>query len=202
MSDAARSTTAEVEAKFRTIFESVADGIWVCDAATGRVTDANAAACAMFGFSRDELVGHTIGSLSGGGPHYSARDAALWLEQARVGQPQLFEWRCKAKDGHAFWAEVSLRCVPQGGAGGGGREIALAVLRDVTERKRKEDEIAQQAHIDQLTGLPNRRDFDDKLHTRSRGASVMPRDCAWRWAISIISRRSMTTSGTRSAMSC
>jgi diguanylate cyclase (GGDEF)-like protein len=37
------------------------------------------------------------------------------------------------------------------------------VLRDVTERKRAEDELSRMAHYDELTGLPNRKLLGDRL---------------------------------------
>ncbi len=83
------------------------------------------------------------------------RDAMAWFQKAQLQGPQIFEWCCKAHDEHLVWGEISLRCTKLGG-----RAIGLAILRDVTERKRKDAEISLQAHFDVLTGLPNRRNFD------------------------------------------
>jgi diguanylate cyclase (GGDEF)-like protein/PAS domain S-box-containing protein len=150
--------SADSDEKFRVIFECVGDGILVWDAETGVLTDVNPAACAMFGYRRDKLIGRTVERISAGIPPYTAQDATQWLREARSGGVQSFEWRCKARSGRLFWAEVSLRCVPFGG-----REVGLAIVRDITERKRKEDEVALEARQDALTGLPNRRDFDVTL---------------------------------------
>ncbi len=49
-----------VDERFRFIFDSVGDGIFLCDAETGRLMDVNATACAMFGFSREELIGRPL----------------------------------------------------------------------------------------------------------------------------------------------
>jgi diguanylate cyclase (GGDEF)-like protein/PAS domain S-box-containing protein len=146
------------EAKFRFIFDSVGDGIFVCDAETGRLMDVNAAGCAMFGFSREELIGRALESLSTGLSPYVQRDLMTLLQEAQSRGPQIFEWLCKAKDERLFWGEISLRY-----AALGGRPVGLAILRDITERKRKEDEVVQLAHFDVLTGLPNRRNFDVTL---------------------------------------
>jgi diguanylate cyclase (GGDEF)-like protein/PAS domain S-box-containing protein len=158
MSGMNRKKRTAGEDEFRVIFDSVGDGIFVCDAETGTLMDVNAAACTMFGFMREELIGRTLGDLSTGLPPYVRRDVMTLLEEAQSLGPQIFEWRCKAKDDHLFWGEISLRC-----ASLGGRPVGLAVLRDITERKRKEDEAAQLAHFDVLTGLPNRRNFDVTL---------------------------------------
>lgn len=144
--------------KFRVIFDSVSDGIFVCDAETGRLMDVNAAGCAMFGFLREELIGRTFESLSTGLSPYVQRDVMTLLREAKSRGPQFFEWLCQAKDDHLFWGEISLRS-----ASLGDRPVGLAILRDITERKSKEDEVVQLAHFDVLTGLPNRRNFDVTL---------------------------------------
>lgn len=158
MSDATRQHRTGGEDRFRVIFDSVADAIFVCDAETGTLIDVNATGCSMFGFSRDELLGCRLDALSTDLSSYVQRDPMTLLRAARSRGPQIFEWLCKAKSGHLFWGEISLRS-----ASLGGRPIALAVLRDITQRKSKEDEVVQLAHFDVLTGLPNRRNFDVTL---------------------------------------
>jgi diguanylate cyclase (GGDEF)-like protein/PAS domain S-box-containing protein len=112
----------------------------------------------MLGFSRDALIGRTIDGIATGLPPFLEHDAISWFEKAQSQGPQIFEWCCKAKDQHVFFAEISLRCTSLAG-----RPVGLAILRDITERKRREAEIALQAHFDVLTGLPNRRNFDTVL---------------------------------------
>jgi diguanylate cyclase (GGDEF)-like protein/PAS domain S-box-containing protein len=152
------SAIAPDDKLFRTIFDAVGDGIFVCDAATGRLTQTNHACCAMFGAAKDELVGHSIGSLSAGTSAYTQRNAMNWLQKAQLSGPQLFEWRCKAKGGRLFWGEISLRCTTLEG-----RPVGLAVIRDITNRKQQEEQLTREAHLDALTALPNRRDFDEML---------------------------------------
>ncbi|HEV2334351.1 MAG TPA: sensor domain-containing diguanylate cyclase [Stellaceae bacterium] len=144
--------------RFRFIFDSVADGIFLCDADTGRLMDVNATACAMFGFSRDELIGRALESLSTGLSPLVQRDLMTLLREARSHGPQIFEWLCRTREEHLFWGEISLRSTSLGG-----RPVGLAILRDISERKRKDDEVVQLAHFDVLTGLPNRRNFDVTL---------------------------------------
>jgi diguanylate cyclase (GGDEF)-like protein/PAS domain S-box-containing protein len=158
MNDATGQTTAGNEEQYRVIFNSVGDGIIVCDAETGAFIDVNATACAMSGFSRDELIGRTFDALSPGLSSDVQNDPMTFLQVARSRGLQIFEWLCKAEDGHLFWAEISLRC-----ASLGGRPVGLAILRDITQRKSEEDEVVHQAHFDVLTGLPNRRTFDVRL---------------------------------------
>jgi diguanylate cyclase (GGDEF)-like protein/PAS domain S-box-containing protein len=158
MNDITDQTGIGSEDKFRLIFDAVGDGIFVCDAVTGTLTEVNEAGCAMFGFTRDEVIGRTLNSLSAGLSAYVQTDLTTLLQEAQSRGPQVFEWLCKAKNDHLFWGEISLRCVSLGG-----RSVGLALLRDISERKRKEDEVVQLAHFDVLTGLPNRRNFDVTL---------------------------------------
>ena len=155
MSELAQEPRSGIEDRFRAIFDSVSDGIFVSDASTGRIMDVNPAGCAMFGAPRTEMIGNTIGALSVRVPPYTQRDAMAWFEKVRVNGPQTFEWHCKAKSGQQFWAEIALRYAEVGGHG-----VGLAIVRNITERKRKEDELAERARLDVLTGLSNRRDFD------------------------------------------
>jgi diguanylate cyclase (GGDEF)-like protein/PAS domain S-box-containing protein len=142
--------------RFRFIFESASDGIFVTDAHTHTFLDVNAAACAMFGYSQGELIGRTIEFLSTSIPPYGQHDVMALLEKGPSGGTQTFVWHCKAKDGHLFWAEISVRNVTLGGH-------EVAILRDITERKRQHEEVTRQAHFDTLTGLPNRLNFDATL---------------------------------------
>jgi diguanylate cyclase (GGDEF)-like protein/PAS domain S-box-containing protein len=141
--------------RFRFIFASASDGMFIADAETGTISDVNAAGCAMIGYSRDEVVGYTIDKFSTGVPPYTRASAVESLANEPRGEPHRFEWHCKAKDGHSFWVEIALRRVSLEQD-----EVDLAIVRDITERKRQHDEIVRQAKLDTLTNLPNRRDFD------------------------------------------
>lgn len=44
-----------------------------------------------------------------------------------------------------------------------GKQVELAIVRDITDRKKAEDEIQQLAYYDTLTGLPNRSLLQDRL---------------------------------------
>jgi diguanylate cyclase (GGDEF)-like protein/PAS domain S-box-containing protein len=152
---AEKTRVADLE-RFRFVFDAVSNGILVADAKTGIFTDVNAAGCAMFGFSRDELVGSDVDKISSGVPPYTRNGAIELLAKDPSEAAHTFEWHCKAKDGHLLWAEISLRRVELAQ-----HSVDLAVVHDITERKRHHDDVTRQANIDTLTSLPNRRAFDD-----------------------------------------
>ncbi len=127
-----QSRIADLE-RFRVIFDSVSDAIFVSNPETGAFIDVNSAGCAMFGFARDALIGRTIVALSAGVAPYTQAEA-MTLLSAPPAVP--FEWYCKAHDGRLFWAEISL-C----GSSLEGRPVGLAILRDITERKAAEHQL-------------------------------------------------------------
>ena len=52
------------ELSYRRLFEAAKDGILILDVDTGRITDVNPFLHALLGFSRNEMIGKTVGELS------------------------------------------------------------------------------------------------------------------------------------------
>ena len=126
----------ESEQKLHTIFSSVSDGIFLSDPGTGTFIDANQPGCDMFGYSLEEVIGRDIQLLSAGIPPYTQTEVLEWARKSQLSGPQLFEWQGKAKDGHLVWLEISLSYQEFGG-----RDLSLAVVRDITERKQVEQRL-------------------------------------------------------------
>jgi PAS domain S-box-containing protein len=123
----------ESETDYRSIFDAANDAIFIQDADTGVILDANTRAVSLFGYAMDELRGFTPIALSAGSPPYSEPEVRAKIELARQGRPQLFEWLARDKAGRLFWTEVNLRHTMVRG-----RERVIAVVRDITERKNVE----------------------------------------------------------------
>jgi diguanylate cyclase (GGDEF)-like protein/PAS domain S-box-containing protein len=130
---------------YRSIFEASSDGIFITDPKRGRFTEINEAGTAMFGCDRLELIGCDFEQHSTGVPPFTLQSALSWFEKARV-SPQLFEWHCKAKDGHYFWVEISLRLLSIGD-----EKVEIAAFRDISERKHLEQGL--NAHANTVTRL-------------------------------------------------
>lgn len=82
------------------------------------------------------------------------RDSSREIGQ-RLAQGQdivAFENRCRCKDGSVRWLAWSCCPDPE-------RRRIFSVVRDITERKRMEEELRQLATTDPLTGASNRRQF-------------------------------------------
>jgi two-component system cell cycle sensor histidine kinase/response regulator CckA len=90
---------------WRGLFDVLAEPIYVQDA-EGRFLEVNRAAVEMHGYSREELIGATPALL--GAP--SRVDVANTLERVRLalaGQPQVFAWWSRHKDGSEFPKEIT-----------------------------------------------------------------------------------------------
>lgn len=134
----AEEALQESELNYRTIFNSVNDIIVVHDIETGRPIDINKKIKEVFGWSSEEFLRLRIEDWSYGKPPYSQQEAIQLIHKAAEGKPQLFEWLCKGKDGRLFWVEVNLIH-----ANILGKEHVLAVARDISDRKKTEEELRE-----------------------------------------------------------
>jgi PAS domain S-box-containing protein len=124
------------EANYRAIFDSANDAIFIHDITTGNVISINRKTEEMFGRSLDEFRDFSAEHLFSGEPGYTARDALQWIRRAAEGPPQLFEWLSMKKNGELFWIETNLRKAVIGG-----ETRLLAIVRDISERKKAEEEL-------------------------------------------------------------
>jgi PAS domain S-box-containing protein len=116
--------------RFRVIFDMVADGIILTDPATGRLTEVNAAGCAMFGYEKAEMIGLDIAALSSGIHPYTQEAALTTNSQSTRGDVRMMEWQCRRKDGSFFWAELSKHYTRIGRV-----PVNISTMRDITGRK-------------------------------------------------------------------
>ncbi|MGD2067363.1 MAG: PAS domain S-box protein [Gemmatimonadota bacterium] len=132
----AQAELREQWASYRTLFDSVTEGIYI-HAPDGRFVDVNEAAAAMFGYTRDEIIGETPAFIS----CTDRVDLDLAMEhvsRALAGEPRYFSWWGRRKDGECFPMEVSLSRGRYFG-----RDVVIAVTRDVTETRRMERQLRQ-----------------------------------------------------------
>ena len=143
----------ESEQDYRLLLDQAADGIFISDP-TGRYRTVNAQACHLSGYSRDELLRRGVADLIATADLASV--IGRWGDlQADPAAIVVAERHLRRKDGTFIPVEVSARLLPDGRL----QEIA----RDITERKRADEELRRQAFHDPLTGLPNRILLADRL---------------------------------------
>ena len=132
----AEETIRESEHKYRMLFENANDGIFL----QGRrvFVDCNEKGASMYGLPRKDVVGRSPAELSPKRQpdgRLSVEAAAGKMLAALNGEPQSFEWQALRADGVPFDVEITLNRVEVGGS-----FLLLAIVRDITERKRTEEE--------------------------------------------------------------
>jgi len=126
------------ERNYREIFNAVNDAIVIHPIDSAIVLDANDRICQLTGYPLEELRGAHVTEISPPLPEYSRAEAEEWMRRTREEGSQLFEWRFRAKDGHEFPIEVNLKRVNIGD-----QPRIVAVLRDISERKRFDEELTK-----------------------------------------------------------
>jgi PAS domain S-box-containing protein len=124
----AAEASRESPSGLRELIELAPDAVVVTDA-DDHVTDVNAAACALHGFSRDELLGKTFADLA---PEQAEGERIVREVPGVPGRVHVGEWRVKRKDGTLLTVEASTKVLPD--------RRRLMFFRDVTERRRAERE--------------------------------------------------------------
>ncbi len=130
-------------ASFKQFFNSFSECVFLIDIANGSIIDANKSSISLYGIdSTDEIIGSTVLDLSSNVEPYTAKEAFSYLSKAAAGEDQLFEWQAKKKDGQIFWVEISLkqRIIY-------GEPCILAIVRDISERKRQEATIREDEEL-------------------------------------------------------
>lgn len=137
------------------ILEAIRDALVVISA-TGRVVDVTRAAEALTGWPRDKAIGTPIGRVV---RVYGADDAPIDL--AEIIDQRRFrteDWNCETANGERIAVELVWHCFDDSLASGG-----VLALRDITERRKEAERVAWAAAHDPLTGLKNRRSFEEAL---------------------------------------
>ena len=117
------------EGRFRRIVEQASDAIFVYDL-HGRLVDVNAAACAMVGYEREELLRLLVRDIEVS--FDPLKTPQRWRELA-PGEAVSLEGFNRRKGGGLFPAEARVSVVENVGVGG--ERLLLALVRDVSGRK-------------------------------------------------------------------
>ena len=141
----AQAKIRKSEAKFRSLFEQAGDAIFIHDE-NARYIDVNRKACDLTGYAREELLSLTPKDLD---PDYAEREEGrrFWDRFRRLGK-MTFEARLKRKNGSIFPAEVTLSPIEFGGTA-----CVLAIVRDISGRRRLEDQLRQAQKMEAIGAL-------------------------------------------------
>jgi diguanylate cyclase (GGDEF)-like protein/PAS domain S-box-containing protein len=145
------------ESRYRLMAENSTDVISRSDA-NGHILYASDATRRLLGYEPSEVVGRSIYSFVIEADRDEVSRASRALSD---GATRSFAYHAIRKDGSIVWFETTSRAIldPVTGA----VLDIVSVSRDISERKRAEEQIEYQAYHDALTGLPNRLLFRDRL---------------------------------------
>ena len=119
------------EARFRTFVDHAMDAFFLLDDRL-TVIDVNRQACDSLGYSREELLGMQPRDFDAGLDEASIKHLS---ERIAESDRLTFETRHRRKDGTSFPVEIHAAQFEQGG------RKHLTLVRDITERKRAEDDL-------------------------------------------------------------
>lgn len=131
----AEELVRESEEKYRTLVETAADAIFIADAATGDIVDANRAAEDLTGLPRAKLIGLNQWRLHP--PEEQERYQQLFRAYAAMakGAPIQIEVQ-RSDNGRRVPVEVTSSSFEISG-----RRLILGAFRDITERKKAEEDL-------------------------------------------------------------
>lgn len=160
--------------KFFAIFENVRDYAIYTTTMEGRIEEWNRSLHRVGGWLAEDVQGRDMRIfLPPDDPNRPHIDSLLAQAQ-RTGSVETESWRLK-RDGTRFWGNTVITALPDEA---GEVRGFVVVTRDLTERKRTEDELKTLATVDPLTGAYNRRQGDALLEAEFARRSRDGRDFA------------------------
>ncbi|MDP2423142.1 MAG: PAS domain S-box protein, partial [Bacteroidales bacterium] len=145
----AEKALQESETSYRGLFNSVSEAIYVQDS-SGHFLDVNQGAVMMYGYPKEFLIGKTPELVSAPGKN-DLEAVGKAIQEAFKGKPQQFEFWGLRSNGEIFPKEIRLTKGTYFG-----KEVIFALARDITNRKKAEEEIrdSEQRHRDIFTYAP------------------------------------------------
>ena len=155
------SGIGEQQALFRYLLDQINDGIFILDPDSGTILDVNRSAYQRLGYVREDLVGSHISTVTvNSGKNISLRQLAEKGSHLASG---IYEEYHQHRNGRRIPMEISARLIELDS-----QSYVVAIARDITDRKQFEEELRQLTTEDALTGVFNRRFFDENLEQEWR----------------------------------
>jgi diguanylate cyclase (GGDEF)-like protein/PAS domain S-box-containing protein len=141
---------------FRHMINSSHETMFVIDPPTGKILDSNINGCISLGYTYQEMLNRSIFDIDTNMSSEYEWDKVI--ATIRNTKSILFDGMQKHKNNDTLAVEMSLTHVEIDE-----HEYILALSRDISERKKAERTIWQQANYDSITNLPNRNMLYDQL---------------------------------------
>lgn len=162
---AAERTIRESEERFSATFNHAATGMALI-APDGKILRANERLCDMLGYSREKICNFTTTAITcvEDIPDEYPLTADLLAGKAHQ---YTMEKRFLSSNGEKIWVNQSVSLIRDQD---GKPAYFVAVIEDIRDRKKYDEELQHLAHYDTLTGLPNRTLFNDRLDETTKRA--------------------------------
>lgn len=156
--ESAEASLRQSEDRFRKAYADAAVGIVMTDL-EGRLVAVNRSACQLFGLAENNLLGASFFDLlvTEVDRAEARRNADLLARGVLV--RHLVERQIRRQDGSAVWLRISVSVIESEGKPAN----LFTLLEDITEQIEAHKRLEYNASHDALTGLLNRRAFEDRL---------------------------------------
>jgi len=151
----------ESENRYSALFQNNHAVMLLIDPETGKIKDANPAACKYYGFEMDELLSKFINEIN-----ILDRDQVFQeMDRARMEERKHFYFRHRLASGDIRDVEVYSGPIQMGS-----KRYLYSIIHDITERRKAEEETRRlnnklllMSRLDELTAVFNRRYFEETL---------------------------------------
>ncbi|MFA5576425.1 MAG: HD domain-containing phosphohydrolase [Tissierellaceae bacterium] len=161
------------EEKYRLLAENVSDVIWVYNVTRDEFTYVSQAIKGLLGYSPEEYLNFSLDDILVPKSlelirHKIVHDSKVFVESMGKNNSDLSEIQQYRKDREIVWVETSVRFRYNDK-----EEIEiLGLSRNIDERKQNEERILYLSYYDQLTGLYNRRFYEEELKRLDNSRSL------------------------------
>lgn len=156
---------SDSEARYRFLADNISDVIWIANIETGRWEYMSPSVEKMLGYTVDEIMAlpmsHALAPISYANiKGWIEERSKLFLDGQDGSHVYTDEVEQLCSNGLAVWTEVTTHF----GKNDKGELVVFGVTRDISERKKAEEQIRNLAFYDTLTQLPNRRMLLDRFN--------------------------------------